>query len=293
LAVGVGAVLGALGIVGADTLVGTVQVEVNRAIENTQVETAALEEKIESQGRRIDTLSGEVAQNRAARHADEDAGLAAIAEDASFEAISDAIRDAERRQAISSLFRVPATANTGGMHLRVQNGQLGDRAVGSTPVIFLTPWFADDREVPMVIWKSGQDAVEIFGELDQNIESAHLSPDDLLDSAVFIKNLTESISLANAALRGHAKHLEDPLIERLTDEWVLTEAGLEALSSDFILPIAAFPSHLQYMNAISGGETPAVDAPLPKGVDPEMWELLVEIARRTFQGFGRLASTRR
>ena len=147
------------------------------------------------------------------------------------------------------------------------------------------------------MWRPGQDVVDVLAELGRNIESAHLPPEELLNSALLIENLTESVSLANAALRGRAQHLRDPLIERLTEEWVLSEAGLQSVMSDFIVPIAAFPSRLQYMNAINGGSTPTVDAPPPEGVDPETWHLLVEIARLTFQrhpvgSFARLASTR-
>jgi len=298
LTVGTAVLLGALGIVGSGVLVTTVEREVKRGIEETETQTAALEKRIESQGRRIDTLADEVLRDRAGRHEAEDEALAAIANDMSYEAVSSALREADLRRAISDAFRVPASGDLNGMHMHLKNLVRMDRAVGGTPFLSLTPWFADARNVQTEGWNEGEDVRQVIARLDRKIESANLTPSAVWDPSVMFTNLRDSLELANRALRGELpRRLRGPLIERLNGEWVLTEEGLESLTTDAFLSINDFPSRVAYLAAYSGGDRPEFSPPPPPGVDADTWGILVEIARVTYMAhprgsFHRPAATR-
>jgi hypothetical protein len=78
---------------------------------------------------------------------------------------------------------------------------------------------------------------------------------------------------------------------------VLTEEGLESLTTDAFLSINDFPSRVAYMAAYSGGDRPEFSPAPPPGVDADTWGILVEIARVTYMAhprgsFHRPAATR-
>ena len=140
LTVGATVLLGALGIVGSGVLVTTVQrevKEVQRGIDETEAETAALEERLESQAGRLSTLADEVYENRQDQHDAQDAALAAMASDLTYEAVTAPLRQADLRRAISDAFRVPAFRDLNGMHMGFKYLIRMDRMVGGTPLLSL------------------------------------------------------------------------------------------------------------------------------------------------------------
>ena len=164
LGVGVAIVLGSLGIIGAGALVRTVQLEVNRVIENAETQTAALEEKIESQARRIDTLADDVANGRTRRHAEEDAALAAITDAMSYGAVSSAIQGADHRGIISTALQEfrPRRVWMVSMHGHPKHSPYGSRRRGQPTVIALPLRFPDNRDVPGDWWLPEEDVTSVI-----------------------------------------------------------------------------------------------------------------------------------
>jgi hypothetical protein len=263
-----------------------------RIIENAETQTAALEEKIESQARRIDTLADDVANGRTSRHAEEDAALAAITDEMSYDAVSSAIRDADHRGIISTVLRVPASEGLDGMHMVIQNTVLMDRVVGDSPRLSLSPWFADNRDVPGDWWLPGEDVTSVIGRLEQRIESANLDPPIMFDPTLMFQNLREALTLVYRSLRGESeRRLRGPLLERLNDEWALTDEGLESLTTEDWVPIGVFPDTIpRFQDPGTPAFTPP---PPPRGVEASVWAQLIEIARVTYMVHGKRSLQRR
>jgi hypothetical protein len=286
LGVGITILLGAVLYVIQGSFMTTVRRAADRVIETVETKATALDERIEAQARRINTIGEEVVEARTRRHGRQAAAAAAIADLATYEAISSAIRDARDRAAISSgLFMVPASADITGMHVVITNQLRMNFADGRTgsPFLSLRPWFLDDRQVERVDWWPGEDAVVVFDRLAQNIEKANLSPGLLLDTTVFFEALSSSILLANASQHGTRKRLGGPLVELLNDEWAVTQTGLESLTSDTVVSVNDFPGMAATMSATTRGESPKFDPPAPEDVDPAAWSQLIKVAAMIYR----------
>ena len=293
LGAGITILLGAVLYVVQGSFMTTVRRAADRVIETVETKASALDERIEAQVRRIDTIGEEVAQARTRRHDRQDADAAAIADLGTYKAISTAIRDARNRAAISTaLFMVPASADITGMHLDIRNTRLLD----GREFLTLQPWFPDSRSVERIEWWPGEDAVTVMDRLAQNIEMANLSSEALLEASMVFENLSSSILLANTSQHGAGKRLGGSLVEKLTDEWVVTKAGLESLTGDTVVSIDDFPGKVEIMSAMSRDTSLEFSPPVPDGVDPAEWSQLVDVAFMIYRqhpgiAFGPLAAT--
>jgi hypothetical protein len=297
LTFGATVLLGAVLYVIQGSFLSTVQEEADRVIENVETQAAALDQRIQTQERRIDTLADEVDRNRAVRHAEEDEGLAAITDEMTHEAVYNALLQAVRKKAISTAFQVPASPDLSQLHISMQPLIRAERGGGGDPVISLTPWMVGQPILAGLLWQPGQDVAALIERLERQLESAHLTPATVFDPTVLFTNLRASLTLANHSLRGDLRRrLQSPLVERINEEWALTEDVLESLNSDAFLSIKEFPSHVAYMASYSSGKSPEFDPPSPPGVEAKTWSLLVEIARATYMrhprgSFQQLAAT--
>jgi hypothetical protein len=150
----------------------------------------------------------------------------------------------------------------------------------------------DNRDVQSEAWNQGEDVRLVIDRLDQKIESANLTPSMVWEPTVMFTNLRESLALANRSLRGQLpRRLRGPLLERLNDEWALTDEGLESLTSDAFASIDLFPDTLPHLQ--TPGTPPFAPPFAPLGVDPAVWAQLVEIARVTYMVHGRRSLRRR
>jgi hypothetical protein len=270
--------LGAVLYVIQGSFLTTVQEQADRVIENVATQAAALEERIQTQERRIETLSSEVAGDRREREEAADQALAAITDEMTYEAVSSALRKADRSTAISTAFRVPASRDLGAMHVYLNNTVLMDRIAGGSPRISIRPWFPDGRQVQQDEWLPGEDVRAMIARIDEKIGQANLVPADTWDPTMMFGNLRNSLEMFATPHRGSSpRPLNGALIELLNDDWILTEAGLESLRRDVGISIDDFPGHVARM---AGAEyTPP---PAPPGVDRGTWRQLVEVARATY-----------
>lgn len=260
--------------------------ETRVVVQNVGARADALEERLGEQAARIDTLAQEVENVRAARHADEDADLAAITDEMTYRAVSGPLRDAEGSGAISESFRVQASAELAGMRLYFKNLYLMDRAVGGTPFLSLTPWFLDGRSVQSISWNDGEDVSAVMEKIIARLEEANIDASTAtFDPELVFRNLRHSLSVAVRSRRGELeRRLRGPLIELVGDQWAFTDAGLESRTDDTFVPTDVFPATIARFQ--DPGTRPFVPPDAPSGVSEETWQVLMEIAERTYLGHG-------
>ncbi len=220
--------LGAVLYVVQGSFLTTVRQQADRVIQNVETEATALEARIATQARRIDTLANEVTGDRAERRTAEDEALAAVTDDMSYEAVSSAIRELDDRHAISYAFRVPASRDLRQMHVYFKNTILMDQMSGGSPRVTLTPWFIDVRNVQSVAWEPGEDVTAVIARLDREIESVNLTPSMVWDPTILFATLRASLSSPLTPSGEQSPRLRGPLLELLNDEWALTDEGLES-----------------------------------------------------------------
>lgn len=285
--------LGALLYIGQRSFVQVVRHEARTVVQNVGARADALEERLGEQAARIDTLAQEVENARSARHAGEDADLAAVTDEMTYEAVSGPLRDAERNGAISELFRVQASAELAGIRLRMRNLNRMDRAVGGTPFLSLIPWFLDVRSVQTVAWNDGEDVREVMDEIIVRLEEANVDASRAtFDPELVFRNLRHSLSVAVRSRRGELdRRLRGPLIELVEDRWAFTDAGLESRTDDTFVSIDIFPATIAQFQ--DPGTPPFVPPDAPVGVSKETWGVLMVIAQKTYLGHGGRAVRRK
>ena len=282
--------LGALLYIGQRSFIQVVRRETRTVVQNVGARADALEERIGEQAARIDTLTREVENARAARHAEEDAELAAVTDEMTYPAVSAPLLDAERTGAIANSFRVRASADPAGMRLYFKYLFAMDRAVGGTPFLSLTPWFIDGRQAQRVSWNDGEDVAVVMARLVAELERANIDAGTAtFDPELVFRNLRLSLSVAVRSKRGElVRRLRGPLIELVDDRWVFTEAGLESRTDDRFVPADVFPATIARFQ--DPGTPRFVPPDPPEGVAEDIWEVLMAVAEKTYMGrSGRLS----
>jgi hypothetical protein len=285
--------LGALLYIGQRSFIQVVRRETRTVVQKVGARADALEESLGEQAARINTLTQEVENARAARHAEEDADLAAITDDMTYEAVTGPLRDAERRGAISESFRVQASAELAGMRLYIRNLVVMDRTTGGTPFLSLTPWFLDARSVQRVSWNDGEDVRTVMGKVITCLEEANIDAGRAtFDPELLFRNLRQGLSIAVRSRRGELeRRLRGPLIELVGDRWAFTDAGLESRTSDTFIPIDIFPATIARFQ--DPGTPPFAPPGPPAQVSKDTWDVLMAIAERTYTGHGGRSVRRR
>ncbi len=277
--------LGSLLYVGQRSFVQVVRLEARTVVQSVSERADVLEQRLGEQTARIDTIAQDVENARAVRHADEDSALAAITNDMTYEAVSGALREAERSRAISQRFRVRASADLRGMRIYLKNLVLMDRVYGGSPVLALTPWFPDARTVQQELWRPGEDVATVMGRIIVRLEEVNVDASkSTFNPELLFENLRSGLGVAVRSRRGEIARLRGPLIELTDDRWALTEAGLESRTDDVYVPIDLFPSTLpQFQDP----DTPPFAPPdTPEGYSHDAWEVLMDVARKTYLSHG-------
>jgi hypothetical protein len=285
--------LGALLYIGQRSFIQVVRRETRAVVQNVGARADALEARLGEQAARIDTLAQEVQNARAARHAEEDADLAAITNEMTYAAVTGPLRAAERGGAISESFRVQTSPELPGMRLYFKNLYLMDRAAGGTPFLSLVPWFLDGRSVQSVSWNDGEDVSAVMEKVIVRLEEANIDVGTAtFDPELVFTNLRHSLSVAARSRRGELeRRLRGPLIELVGDEWAFTDAGLESRTGETFVPTDIFPATTTRFP--DAGTPPFVPPDPPFGVSTETWQILMQIAERTYLGNARRPARRK
>jgi hypothetical protein len=112
------------------------------------------------------------------------------------------------------------------------------------------------------------------------------------DPELVFRNLRHSLSTAVRSRRGELdRRLRGPLIELIEDRWAFTDAGLESRTDDAFVPTDVFPATIARFQ--DPGMPPFVPPEAPAGVSKDIWQVLMEIAERSYVGHrGRLGGRR-
>ena len=148
--------------------------------------------------------------------------------------------------------------------------------------------YADERSRggrPMIatIWGPNDSAdrvgLRVRGQLEQR---GRWKSDGTLDWPMALEKLQGSLDIAIRSRRRDASGpaFHGALIERVGNEWALTDAGIECPAHGFILAHSEFPD-LMYPRS-QQDPPPPVNPPRPEWVDPTLWQELLAEGRRFF-----------
>lgn len=249
-----------------------------------------IEEKIEAQKTRLNSLSAELEQFNADRRSREEELLTTVETELSFGAVARALTTAEARNAIASTFRVRSSSDLMGMRVVLNVVTAIEKEGGGERMITAIPWFPESKNVSGTSWSSGEDVVTFAGRLIANIEAAKIgSAESSFNATLMFENLGKSLQVAFAALHNDGTFgLQGSMIELIDEDWALTSAGLESRLLGVVASINLFP------NTLTMFQNPGIPTfslpPRPEGVGEELWQKLIEISRSTFFRFQTLGS---
>lgn len=278
--------LGALLYIGQRSFLRVVSQEARVVIQNVDARAAALEQRVDEQAARIGTIAQEVETARAARHAEEDAYLAAVTDEMTYAAVSGPLRRAKQSRAISEYFRVQASAELTGMRLAFKTLVRLDQVHGPIRFLSLAPWSLDDLSLQSVEWHDGEDVTAVMDKIIARLEAAgHDASSTVFDPELVFKNLRLSLSAALHSRRGELeRRFRGPLIELVGDQWAFTDAGLESRTDDTFVSAEVFPaSSARFQDP---GTPPFMPPNTPFGVSTDTWQVLMKVAERTYSGHG-------
>jgi hypothetical protein len=154
----------------------------------------------------------------------------------------------------------------------------------------------DEFGTPVIecLWKPSMSVADVEAELRRRItESGYWEEARAFDFALAIREFTRGLDLALASTgsNGDKRSLNGPLDQIVDEEWAITEAGLECPSRKYIFPASEFPDQLYPGGAVkarrhseSQADAPSFRPPAPAFVDDELWEYLIQKGMELFPG---------
>lgn len=264
-----------------------------RFLREVRTEARALEQRLEARTSelesRLDQLTDATADAVTERHRSQDATLARLSDEVTFDTVTSALEESRALNAIDPfLFRVRASSRLDG--LRVQFSWVDwENPDDSSEREFQLELSSPDPDTAAALsrrrvpWKPGQPAPAVGDAVVLMLEQEGLSRDrGLFDWGWTISALQRSLELAVAARRGdpEAPRLQGRLIELVNDEWMLTDAGIECPGRSFRLDEASFPAKRR-LPAPAGHPvgSPAFEPEIPTWVAADVWTQLLRLGR--------------
>ena len=260
--------------------------------------TADLRASNEALAAEVRDLQERTTARVSARTSAQDRALQQVGEIASYDAVAQALALAHQYQAV---YRpgpiVRASTKTRGPRLRFAWGSYepsddyyGGGRAGSKPDLIVslavTQWYEDEELVPDVVWPRGMSPDEFFSELVSHMQAhGNAAQANDLDAAVAMEELSESLRVAMAARRRDGDvSLVGQVIEVLDDGVVITNRGVERLTSGVVVPESEFPPGGKFS---TDGRRTMSDQELfssrrPDDVDADRWAVAVARARTLF-----------
>ncbi len=266
-----------------------------RFVREVRRETRALDERFEARTSelesRLDRLTDATAEAVAQRHLSQDATLARLSQEVSFETVTSALEEAKRLNAIDPfLFRVKATPALDGLRVEFSWVELEPSDRPAERVFRLELWSPDPEtraalSQQWLTWKPEQPAPAVGDAVVLALERAGLFRDSqTFDWGLTISELQRSLEVAIAARRADpgALRLQGRLIERVNDDWMLTDAGIECPSHSFLLSEDSFPSRPSFparRQTLSDATAPDFQPSAPSWVSADTWAQLLRLGQ--------------
>lgn len=265
-----------------------------RFLREARSETRALEQRLEARTSklesRLDRLTDATAEAVKQRRSMQDANLARLTEDVSFDTVTSALAEARRLDATDPfLFRVKTSVRLDG--LRAEFAWVDwESSDGTSQREFEIELASPDPETAAVLsrrrvtWMPDEPAPAVGNAVVLMLEREGLfKGPETFDWGFTIRELQKSLELAIGARRGDVGgvHLQGRLVELVDDDWMLTDAGIECPGRSFLLSQGAFPARPKFppFPLDDGPHPTAFDPPAPAWVSADMWGQLLGLAR--------------
>jgi hypothetical protein len=258
-------------------------------------ETAAdarVDARVHRMDARIDELGERLNQALEARSQRQDAAVQAL-DVPTYQTVANALAEANKLGSIADgQIRVQGSRERGELALDFSwTRQMADGRFSQPertelkvkPYIYSDERGRGGRPVIETIWgpkdSADQVGLDLRGQLERR---GRWKSDSTLDWPMALKNLQASL---DQAIRSRRRDSSGPmfhgaLIERIGDEWALTDAGIECPGRGFLLPQSDFPDP-SYPRS-QQDPPPPFDPPRPEWVDPTLWQDLLADGRRFF-----------
>jgi hypothetical protein len=255
-----------------------------------------LQEQTDALSRRVDDLQAQVQQRMDQTAHQQDQKVAALATETSRDFVIDAMAEAIGLGAIRwGMVTVPGSTDPAGIALTfccwMKNPGVGrSTSHWPEPVLLIDPRVSGasrGRGIPApirVTWKPSQELSDVAIEVTEHLQAAGLweGPSTINWNDVR-RYLHLSLELALASRRRDSTpgswHLAAPLIELLTTDWVLTEAGVEHREHGLVLAEDNFPETPAKPWGAPRDEWPP---PQPDWVEPEQWTVVLKRGESVF-----------
>ena len=250
--------------------------------------TRDLRENTAHLAQRLDEIDDQLNQRHDRQQSQRAEILDELAERPSWDVLASAIREADRLNAVvGSEITAPLTGDIAAHvpRITVQLAVMSETNHGSS--FGGGGWVEDILQVEvsaggksaLVTWRKGETAGEMLGALADKLtrEGMNSTKFDVAASTVF-PSLKTALEQAITTRADHDPWFTGRMIERIDDDWVVTDRGLESRSFQLALKLDESPSRVAYGVAGVGGEDPALPDP-PAGVDPGLWEVAVSRTR--------------
>ena len=264
------------------------------------------EERVETKTRelstRLDKLGEQFRSGLEARNVAQDAAIAALESDVSFDTVTRALEVANDIGALANGFAtVQASVDPDELALEFRwwttswppgrsDGFAPELSVQAEPD-FSTP---GDHYVIQVVWAPDQPASEVGIALAEQLQQRNRwKGPGTLDWQQTIQNLIRTLDVAIKSQRRTegAWNLHGPLIELVGDNWALTDAGIECPDKGYVFPETEFPER---GGPGRFGKPPPEWAPAkPNWADDAEWQRLLRRGKKVFprnRGPARFAS---
>ena len=258
-------------------------------------ETAAdarVEESVQRVDARIDELGQRLNQVLEARSQRQDSAVQAL-DVPTYKSIANALAEANRLGAIvDGNIRVQGSRERGELALdfswkrQMADGRFSEPERTELKVeayIYADEHARGGRPLIRTIWRPQDSADQVGLELRGQLERrGRWKSDGTLDWPMSLKNLQASLDAAIRSRRrdGSGPVFHGALIERVGDEWALTDAGLECPGRGFLLRHSEFPERTYARSQQDA--PPPFDPPRPEWVDPTTWQDLLAEGKRYF-----------
>jgi membrane protein implicated in regulation of membrane protease activity len=198
-------------------------------------EVRQVEEEVRHVEGRLDTIGKETRAALDARDARDRAAVDQFAESISVESATDLLKAGRRLDGVSSRgirVRIP------GIWARLAFALPRDNLEAEGEFIQVRLEEFDGTTIKWFEWKTGESIAQVLVEVADELRRRGEFPGEAFDASVILGKLRDDVEFAIRAKSGRALHLDDmaPLIEKINDQWLLTEHGLECVEERYDIP---------------------------------------------------------
>ena len=252
--------------------------------------TRDLRENAAHLAQRLDEIDDQLNQRHDRQEAHRTEMLAELAETPSWDVLVSAMREADRLKAVADReivapltgdidvdaprIRVKLTVMTATNH----GGGISFGGWGDAEDILEMVVSAGEKSAG-VTWRQGESAAEMLGALVDDLTPNRMNDvKSAVTAGVVFPSLKQALEQSITVRTDPGPWFRGSMLERLDDEWVVTDKGLESRSFGLVLSLNDVPPAVSFLVGGTGGAAPALPGP-PAGVDVDLNFWTVAVAR--------------